>query len=588
MKSPRRTPLLGPAGLLALASFVLVPTIPVAGQNGLALDTVELIDQLVLPLDLAAPDDGSGRLFVVQQTGEILIWNGVSLEPTPFLDLSAVVSCCSEQGLLGFTFHPDYATNGELFVNYIRTQGGQRQTVLARYLVSDDDPDRADPTSEEILLVLDQPRSNHNGGHLRFGPDGYLYVATGDGGGGGDPEENGQDRSTLHGNLLRLDVDSSPDPGLAYAVPPANPFVGQTGVREEIWAWGLRNPWRFSFDRETGDLWIADVGQAAFEEVNFQPAASVGGENYGWDCREGAHDFSDGNGDMNQSCPGTVTTDPVLEYAQDNGRCSVTGGFRYRGEAHPRLRGVYLFADFCTGEVFGTVPRCDAVWQSRLLADTPFFVTTFGEDTAGELYLTERDGSGAPASKVHRLVLAAGSDGPDLAPSSQTLDFGTVEVGDTVELPLSLANANPGPEAAIVSRVTLSDPVRFAVDYRSGKSRCRAVQQPCLPAGDQCGQRVSFQGQALGDVAESLVYEGNFQPETVALQAQVVACSSAVDQDLSGFTVDGEETYRACDTLQASVDVVDGGDLTLRAGTRIVLRDGFSVAAGGRLTLEIF
>lgn len=579
------------------AGLALAAQVPgAAGAQGLALDTQLVTGGLVRPLGIVDPGDGSGRLFAVQQTGEVRIWNGTSVEAAPFLDLSAQVVAEGERGLLGLAFHPDFAANGELFVNYTRDSGGQLQTVVSRFRVSAADPDLAEPASEEVLLVIDQPAPNHNGGDLAFGPDGYLYVPLGDGGGGGDPLENGQDLSTLLGSLLRIDVDSTPDPGLPYAIPADNPFVGVPGARGEIWAYGLRNPFRVSFDRDTGDLWIGDVGQKVFEEVDLQPASSAGGENYGWDCREGFEAYDDLNGDGNATCTGAGYTDPVLAYAHADAaggfRCSVTGGYRYRGDLYPRLRGVYLYADFCSGEVFGTVPRCDGAWESRVLLDTELRITTFGEDAAGELYLTDRANTDAAESEVHRLVLAAGSGGPDLAPSTGTLDFGTVEVGDTVTLPLSLANANAGPEAAAVTTRTVSDPARFAVDPRGGSTPCGAGGRPCLPAGASCSLGVELQGDGPGALSETLTFEGNFATETVTLTANVVPCSSDVDLTVTGLTVaDGESaTRRACDTLTAGpgVTVQAGGHLTLRAGTRIVLGDGFEVATGGALVLEVF
>jgi adhesin HecA-like repeat protein len=518
-----------------------------------------------------------------------VIWTGAALAATPFLDLSAQVSCCGERGLLGFAFHPDYASNGVFFVDYTDLAG---DTVLARFQVSGDDADLADPGSEEVLLTVDQPFANHNGGHLAFGPDGYLYVASGDGGSGGDPQERAQDRASLLGKLLRLDVDAPPADPLAYAIPAGNPFTGVSGVREEIWAWGLRNPWRFSFDRATGDLWTGDVGQVTWEEVDLQPAASGGGENYGWDCREGAHDYVSVPSDPGSHCPVDDPVDPVLEYVHAAGRCSVTGGFRYRGDGEPRLRGVYLYGDFCSGEIFGTVPRCDGVWEGRVLLDAPFNITTFGEDATGELYVSEYvgDPENDPLSRVHRLGLAVGSGGPDLeAPG--TLDFGTVEVGDTVALPLALANVNPGPEAVMVASTVLSDPARFTARGGDTPGRCPS-RRPCVPPGAGCDLEVRFQSGAPGAVAESLEAQGNFVAETVLLTAQVVPCTSAVDLEVTGLTVTGgaAETRRACDTLTAGPDVAveAGGALTLRAGTRIVLRGGFRVAAGGALTLEIF
>jgi glucose/arabinose dehydrogenase len=584
-----------PVALVA-ATVLMAATAPApAGAQGLALDTVELTNGLVLPVDVADPGDGSGRLFLVQQGGLIRVWNGTSIETTPFLDLSGQVTCCGEQGLLGLVFHPDYAVNGEFFVNYTHNDGGQLETVVARFEVSGGDPDVANP-AEDVLLRFDQPAGNHNAGDLAFGPDGYLYIPTGDGGGAGDPNENGQDLAELLGKVLRIDVDSSPDPGLAYAIPADNPFVGQAAARAEIWAYGLRNPFRFSFDRSTGDLWIGDVGQNAWEEVDRQPASSEGGENYGWDCREGAHDYTGTDNDGLAGCAGLTFTDPVLEYAHAGGRCSVTGGFRYRGDAEPRLRGVYLFADFCTGEIFGTVPRCDGAWESQLLLDAPFNITTFGEDSGGELYVSQYiGGSPAPAtSRIHQLVLAAGSGGPDLLPSPAPLDFGTVEVGDTVSLLLTLENDNLGPEAAATASRVFSDPARFSLDFKTGPASCPSGIGgfPCLSPGASCTMAVRLKATAAGPISETLTFDGNFVQEVVTLEADAVPCSSDVNLTVSNLTVaNGQsETRRACDTLTAAPDVVveTGGDLTLRAGTRIILGDGFQVESGGSLVLEIF
>ena len=569
----------------AIALCAVLPAARASAQ-GLALDLVEQATGLTLPVALAHAGDGSGRLFIVQQSGEILIWDGAQVLATPFLDLSGVVTCCGERGLLGLAFHPDYATNGELFVDYTRTVGAQLQSVVARYTVSAGDPDVADAGSAEILLTFDQPAANHNGGQLAFGPDGFLYVSTGDGGGGGDPNENGQDVGVLLGKILRLDVDSTPDAGLAYAVPPANPFVGVAGARGEIWAYGLRNPWRFSFDRQLGDLWIADVGQNLWEEVDLQPASSAGGENYGWDCREGAHPYDDPNGDSNTTCPAAGFTEPVLEYAHSGGRCSLTGGFRYRGNAEPRLRGVYLFADFCTGEIFGTVPSCGGGWQSRLLLDAPFNVTAFGEDEAGEVYLTQfLGGNPAPStSKVHLLALAPGSGGPDLVPSADSFDFGTVEVGDTVSALLTLTHANGGPESLGVVTTLLSDPTDFTLDPQAGRPACRSIH-PCLPPGASCTLAVDLKAVAPGNLSQSLTLDGNFATEIVQLTADVVACSTQQNVTLTDLTVTGTESHKACDTLTAgpAVTVTATGDLTLCGGTRVVLGSGFQVAAGGRL-----
>jgi glucose/arabinose dehydrogenase len=577
---------------VAAAVFGLVATPLPAAAQGLALTTVERATGLVLPVALAHAGDGSGRLFIVQQTGEIMILDGDQVLAAPFLDLSAPagpVTCCGERGLLGLAFHPGYAANGEFFVNYTRTVDGQLQTVVARYTVSAD-PDVADPGSEEVLLTYDQPAGNHNGGQLAFGPNGFLYVSSGDGGGagGGDPEENGQALDTLLGKVLRIDVDGS-DPGLPYAIPPSNPFVGVAGARGEIWAYGLRNPWRLSFDRLRGDLWIADVGQASWEEISLQPAASPGGENYGWDCREGFHPFNDPNGDFNADCPAGGFTDPVLEYSSQSGtgRCSVTGGFRYRGAGEPRLRGVYLFADFCSGEILGTVPRCDGLWEARVLHDAPFNITAFGEDEAGEVYVTEHVRDASPTSKVHLLALEPGSGGPDLAAAPDPLDFGTVEAGDTVAAVLTLTNANAGPEALVLDPPALSDPARFELDPTAGAQPCRTLRR-CLTPGASCTIGVDLRAEAPATIAESLAFDGTFAGESVQLAAEVVPCSTTANLTLSDLTVDGVESHHACDTLTAAPDVTvtATGDLTLCGGTRVLLGSGFRVLSGGRLAVS--
>jgi len=351
-----------------------------------------LVEGFEQPLGVVQPDDGTGRLFVVEQSGRVQVVADGSIGPAPFLDITdRVGSDGSEQGLLSLAFHPAYAENGLFYVNYTDLNG---DTVIARYAVTDD-PALADPASEQVLMRVDQPYPNHNGGLLLFGPDGYLYAGFGDGGSGGDPEGNAQNLGTVLGKMIRLDVDpaavTAEDP---YLIPEDNPFVGQAGARPELWAYGLRNPWRFSFDRETGDLWIADVGQGAWEEVNVQPADSAGGENYGWVIREGAHCFPEG-----EDCPTDGLVEPVAEYGHDLG-ISVTGGYVYRGEAVTALAGVYLFADFGSGLVWGTAPDGDG-WATSEPVETDLNISAFGEDLAGELYLTAFDGTlyavGGPA-----------------------------------------------------------------------------------------------------------------------------------------------------------------------------------------------
>ncbi|MEO8354767.1 MAG: PQQ-dependent sugar dehydrogenase, partial [Chloroflexota bacterium] len=288
-----------------------------------------IISGLQRPVDLQA--DGSGRLFVIEKPGHIRILQDGQLLDQPFLDITdRVGSRGNEQGLLGLAFHPQYAENGRFFVNYTNNNG---DTVLARFQVSTD-PNSADPNTELKLLGVDQPFANHNGGGLAFGSDGYLYAGLGDGGSAGDPMGNGQNTKTLLGKILRLDVDSA-EP---YVAPSDNPFGN------EIWAYGLRNPWRLSFDRVTGDLYIGDVGQGAWEEIDFLAAGSAGGANFGWDFREGAHDYEGGGPE------GLI--DPVAEYSHPEGGCSVTGGYVYRGSM-PEWNGIYLYGDYCTGIIWG-------------------------------------------------------------------------------------------------------------------------------------------------------------------------------------------------------------------------------------------
>jgi glucose/arabinose dehydrogenase len=334
---------------------------------------------LTQPVAMANAGDGSGRLFVVEQRGVIRIIRNGALEAVPFLDISAVVNPAGgEQGLLGLAFPPGFSAKGHFYVHYTnRLNVGD--TVIARYRITAD-PDLADPLSGQQILTATQPFANHNGGQLSFGPDGFLYIALGDGGSGGDPLGSGQSLATLLGKILRIDTESGVVP---YGIPAGNPSLG--GQVSEIWAYGLRNPWRFSFDRNTGDLYIGDVGQGLFEEVDFQPFSSSGGENYGWNIMEGLHCFNA------VTCVQTGLTPPVQEYPHADGDCSVTGGYVYRGASSPELRGVYLYADFCTGRIWG-LRNIAGTWVNRLLLDTLLNISTFGEDEAGELYLADFTG----------------------------------------------------------------------------------------------------------------------------------------------------------------------------------------------------
>ncbi|HJQ20159.1 MAG TPA: PQQ-dependent sugar dehydrogenase [Gemmatimonadaceae bacterium] len=368
-----------PTPLLLCLSALLAcgdSTPPIAAVPGvLAVHVVA--SGLSSPLYLTAPA-GDARLFIVEQGGRIRVVKNGTLLPQPYLDVSARISSGGERGLLGLAFHPAFARNGYFYVNYTDPQGN---TKVERYHASPTS-DVADATSGFSILAVAQPFANHNGGDVVFGADGMLYVGMGDGGSGGDPQGNGQNKSTLLGKLLRLDVDG----GTPYRVPSDNPFVGQAGARGEIWALGLRNPWRFAFDRVGGTLYIADVGQGSYEEVNVVPATTAG-VNYGWVIMEGLHCYNA------SSCNQSGLRLPVLEYDHGEG-CSITGGFVYRGAAVPSLRGHYFYSDYCTGFLksfrFANGSATDRhTWDVGNLGS----VLSFGEDAAGELYILSANGS---------------------------------------------------------------------------------------------------------------------------------------------------------------------------------------------------
>jgi len=342
-----------------------------------------VVEGLERPVVVAHAGDGSGRLFIAQQGGAIRILTEGQLLPVPFLDLSSSVSSGSEQGLLGLAFHPSYETNGLFYVDLTDVAG---DTQILRFTVSAD-ANVADAGSAVPLLSVDQPFPNHNGGQLAFGPDGKLWIGLGDGGSAGDPGNRAQSGTTLLGKILRIDVDQ----GVPYGIPQDNPFVADSAVRDEVWALGLRNPWRFSFDRLTGDLFIADVGQNAWEEVSFEPSingSSEGGRNYGWRRMEGAHCFNPGN-----NCNDGSLVLPILEYSHSRG-CSITGGYRYRGAEMPEHFGTYFFGDFCSGHIWGGIENVETgAWTPTELLDSELLISTFGEDEQGELYVADLNGT---------------------------------------------------------------------------------------------------------------------------------------------------------------------------------------------------
>ncbi|MFK8101281.1 MAG: PQQ-dependent sugar dehydrogenase [Saprospiraceae bacterium] len=361
-------------------ALVLVSMISLTAQPSINFES--FVTGLDEPIEISHA--GDDRLFVIERSGRIRVIDASgTLLATPFLDISGNVSDSpNERGLLGLDFHPNYANNGYFYINYTANNGDSK---IARYSVNSGNPNVADPNSELELLTVDQPYWNHNGGDLHFGPDGYLYCGFGDGGSGGDPQNFAQNTQSFLGKMLRIDVDN----GNPYAIPADNPFVGDANVRDEIWAIGLRNPWRFSFDRTTGDMWIGDVGQNVWEEIDFQPANSTGGENYGWRCYEGNNPFDTGG------CGPAGDYVAAIHDYNHNGftHCSVTGGYVYRGSNYPNMQGYYFYGDYCSGRMWAISPDCDGGWDNSQVGQFPGFLVAFGEDINGELYAVRDNGT---------------------------------------------------------------------------------------------------------------------------------------------------------------------------------------------------
>jgi len=452
------------------------------------IQLVKVAEGLADPVNIAAPDDGSGRVFVVERTGTIrIIDKDGKLLPDPFLDISSSVKTdFLEQGLLGLAFHPNFAESGLFYVYYadFRTT----DTVLAEFHVSKDDPNKADPDSERVLLTQDKPYVNHNGGTLRFGPDGFLYLSIGDGGLAGDPYDNAQRIDVLLGKILRIDVDKR-DAG-AYGIPADNPYA-DTGVvlpsnqasqmaqdgsyhpaaRREICDWGLRNPWQFNFDPKTGDLYIADVGQNSWEEVNFLPAGETCNWNLGWDHNEGAHCYPPSA----QNCDKTGAL-PVANYSHDNGDCSITGIGVYRGQESSSLDGIYFNSDFCSGRVYGLVRDQNGAWVYQSLLQTSLLVTGSGQDQAGELYVTacsceySRDYNALanPGGTVWRIVQA------DKVPQGAEVAPTPTETAATAATPAEPAAA-PTQAATATTQATTEATAQSAAGGAQGTNQIEMV-----------------------------------------------------------------------------------------------------------------
>ncbi len=381
VETPTETP---PATQTATSEAIASPTADVVFEPALQL----FVDGLEKPTFLTHAGDGSGLLYVTEQAGRIRIIRNGALDEAIFLDIEdRVGSSGNEQGLLSVAFAPDFQQSHKLFVNYTDRSG---DTIVAGFLASADGLS-ADPNSEWQVIKIGQPYSNHNGGQLQFGPDGMLYIGMGDGGSQGDPQHHAQDVTSLLGKMLRIDVSQSTKDA-PYMTPAGNPSFG-ADARPEIWSVGLRNPWRFSFDRATGDLYIADVGQNTIEEINFQPASSQGGENWGWNLREGTEEYAGAKTD--------AMTNPIQEYRHGEDGCSVTGGYVYRGTSVPALVGAYIYGDYCSGRIWSLRTDADETWGNDLLFSTEYSITSFGEDAQGELYVLDRAGG------IYKLTAAA-------------------------------------------------------------------------------------------------------------------------------------------------------------------------------------
>lgn len=360
-------------------AFVPVATAPAQSTfANITLKVEQITGELSRPVYATHAGDGSGRLFVVEKAGRIRIVRDGQVADDSFLDITDRVGASgSEQGLLSVAFHPRFAENGQLFVDYTDKKG---DTVISRFTASGDS---ADAASETVLLQIDQPYANHNGGLVKFGPDGFLYIGMGDGGSGGDPQNNGQNPKALLGKMLRIDVDG----GSPYGIPADNPYADGANGAPEVWAIGFRNPWRYSFDKQTGDLFIGDVGQNAIEEVDFQKAGTGAGANYGWNVTEG-------RGCYRGDCDPSQFVLPVAQYTHSEGGCSVTGGYVYRGAAYPTLQGIYLFGDYCSGKIWGLQQNASGEWAQGELLQSGLQISSFGEDEAGELYITSLGDNG--------------------------------------------------------------------------------------------------------------------------------------------------------------------------------------------------
>ena len=522
----------------------------------------EIAGGLMAPTFITNAIDGSGRLFFVEKAGTIrILKNGAQLSPS-FLDIHSIVNWDGERGLLALAFHPAYASNGQFYVVYNDLSGS---LVLARYLKSAGDPDLADPNSATILLTIPKIYSNHNGGTLAFGVDGYLYWSIGDGGGGGDPDNNGQNLNSLLGKILRLDVNS----GSPYGIPVSNPFYSDPSpsIRKEIWAYGLRNPWRFSFDRLTNDLYIGDVGQSTREEIDFQPAGSTGGENYGWRVMEGSLCY-----DPSTGCDQTGKVLPVAEYDHSIG-CSVTGGYVYRGVKYPGLQGQYFYGDFCSGLFFSLYNDPVNGWTSTQVADTLYAISTFGEDEEGELYLADY-----ATGKIYQITY------PTWLVNSVLPTSRSVPVGTTATIFNTVINAGENTAYGITLSMAVTPPVLPAGTFNYQQTNCATnmiigAPNPVLdlaPGGVLC-YVLSFTPIAAFAATNPHIYAraGNAPSTTLltGINTWLLRATISPEPDIIALTTTTDFHQVACSGISAfavalsNVGAAATGDITAVANT---------------------
>ena len=447
--------------VMVVFTFLSVDMVYAAPPADLKL--VKVVDGVPgAPLAVRHAGDGTGRIFIVSRNGKIFIHDGSQLQSTPFLDISDRVRSGGETGLLGLAFHPGFSANHYFYVNYTywNNSSDHLQTRISRFSVPGATPNIADASSEQVLLEIEQPYGNHNGGDIHFGSDGYLYIGMGDGGDGRDPGDRARKTDNLLGKMLRIDVNgSSPGSGACglignYGIPPNNPFVGTSGACAEIWAYGLRNPWRWSFDRSTHDLIIGDVGQGEWEEVDFQPAASQGGEYYGWSCMEGNHVI------IASRCDATPKVSPILEYYHSGGNCSITGGYRYRGPI-PDMNGIYIYGDYCSGNIWFAEFQGGG-WNTSVWSSSGLNISSFGEDEDGNVYVVDLNGA------VYR--------------------FESASVGDTYKIGGTVSGLAPGNEVVLQNNggsdlsVSANGPYTFLSSLPDGSNyHVTVLTQPVSP-----------------------------------------------------------------------------------------------------------